>query len=120
MDNGMNPTPTPRRPSFLWKAGSLALALGLAAAGSAQADSKLNELKKRKMDLDQAAAKCAAMDEPDRSDCMAKRQKKVDKYKADLSDYKEDLAKEQIRNSERESKAAPADMNTRIQSRENS
>jgi tetratricopeptide (TPR) repeat protein len=99
---------------------AIALTCGLTAVGTALADGKLNELKKRKMELDQAMAKCQAMDEPDRSDCMAKRQKKVDKYKADLAEYKEDLAREQGKAAEREARTAPEDMNSRIAARENS
>lgn len=71
----------------------------LAAVQSHAADARLADLKKRRMELDQSLAKCEAMEGSDKEDCMAKRQKKVDKYKADLEDYKADLAKEQSRNS---------------------
>ena len=73
-------------------------AVGLLAFSSAHADISIQELKKRKMELDQLSAKCAAMGEPEASDCMAKRQKKVDKYKSDLEEYKSDLAKVQAKN----------------------
>src|SRR6267142_2691381 len=97
---------------------ALAGAVGLLSATQSHADGKLQELKKRKMELDQAAAKCDAMDEPDKSDCMAKRQKKVDKYREELQNYKADLAKEQSNNSAREAKDSPADFASKIQNRE--
>src|SRR5688500_13286006 len=99
---------------------ALAGAFGLLSATTSFADSKLNELKKRKMELDQAAAKCEAMDEPDKSDCMAKRQKKVDKYREELESYKADLAKEQSNAAKRQATEKPADFNTKIQNREQS
>jgi tetratricopeptide (TPR) repeat protein len=99
---------------------ALAGAFGLLSAANSHADAKLQELKKRKMELDQAAAKCDAMDGSDREDCMAKRQKKVDKYKEELETYKADLAKEQSRASAREAKDSPSDFNTKIQNREQS
>lgn len=111
MDNGMNSTFLPRM--------ALALSFGLAVVSIGSATS-LNDLKKRKMELDQLSAKCSAMDEPDRSDCMAKRQKKVDKYKEDLSEYKADMAKEQAKASERDARTAPAEMGSRIEARESS
>ena len=98
---------------------ALAGAFGLLAFSQTHADAKLQELKKRKMELDQAAAKCDAMDGSDREDCMAKRQKKVDKYKADLDSYKSDVAKEQSKNS-KPSAENSADFSSRIQSREQS
>jgi tetratricopeptide (TPR) repeat protein len=107
MDTGMNSNLLPRL--------ALAMSFGLLAAGLSDA-SKLNELKKRKMELDQLAAKCQAMDEPDRSECMSKRQKKVDDYKEDLDAYKRDIAKEQASASQ----SAPEDLNSRIQFREKS
>lgn len=107
MDTGMNSNLLPRL--------ALAASFGLLAAGLSDA-SKLNELKKRKMELDQLAAKCQAMDEPERSDCMSKRQKKVDGYKKDLEAYKRDLAKEQAS----ASKSAPEDLESRMKFRENS
>jgi hypothetical protein len=70
---------------------------GLLVAGlsmSAWADGRLNELKKRKVDLEKMAAKCAALDESARGDCLAKRQKEVDRYKSDLAEYRADLEKE--------------------------
>lgn len=98
---------------------ALAGAFGLLAASHSYADGKLNELKKRKMELDQMASKCDAMtDESEKSDCQAKRQKKVDKYRADLNDYKQDLAKEQSKNSQREAKDNPDDFGSKIQNRE--
>ncbi len=99
---------------------ALAGAFGLLSATSSHADAKLQELKKRKMELDQAAAKCDAMEEPDKSDCMAKRQKKVDKYKEELEGYKNDLAKEQSKASQREAKDNPGDFSAKIQAREQS
>ncbi len=99
---------------------ALAGAVGLLSATQSHADGKLQELKKRKMELDQAAAKCDAMDESDKADCMAKRQKKVDKYKEELEAYKTDLAKEQSKNAQREAKDNPADFSAKIQSREQS
>ncbi|MDQ3000038.1 MAG: tetratricopeptide repeat protein [Fibrobacterota bacterium] len=88
---------------------ALAGAFGLLSATYSQAAVSIQDLKKRKMELDQASAKCDAMDEPDKSDCMAKRQKKVDKYREDLDTYKADLAKEQSRAAERQAKSTPAD-----------
>jgi tetratricopeptide (TPR) repeat protein len=99
---------------------ALAGAVGLLSATQSHADGKLQELKKRKMELDQMAAKCDGMDEPDKSDCMAKRQKKVDKYKEDLEAYKADLAKEQSRAQAREAKESPQDFSSKMQSREQS
>ena len=99
---------------------ALAGAFGLLSATTSFADSKLNELKKRKMELDQAAAKCDAMDESDKSDCMAKRQKKVDKYREELESYKADLAKEQANASKRQANEGPADYGSKIQAREQS
>lgn len=99
---------------------ALAGAFGLLSATTSFADSKLNELKKRKMELDQAAAKCDAMDESDKSDCMAKRQKKVDKYREELESYKADLAKEQASASKRQANENPADFGSKIQAREQS
>ncbi|MDB5106116.1 MAG: tetratricopeptide repeat protein [Fibrobacteres bacterium] len=99
---------------------ALAGAFGLLSATYSHADAKLQELKKRKMELDQAAAKCDAMDESEKSDCMAKRQKKVDKYREELDNYKNDLAKEQSKASQREAKESPADFNSKIQNREQS
>jgi tetratricopeptide (TPR) repeat protein len=96
---------------------AVAAAFALTAAVQAHADSKLADLKKRKMELDQLQAKCDDMQGSDRDDCMAKRQKKVDKYKADLEAYKEDLAKEQSRNS-KPTQENSADFSSRIASRE--
>ncbi|MEO7424647.1 MAG: tetratricopeptide repeat protein [Fibrobacteria bacterium] len=99
---------------------ALAGALGLLSATQSFADAKLQELKKRKMELDQSAAKCEAMDGSDKEDCMAKRQKKVDKYREELENYKADLAKEQSKASQREAKDSPADFSAKIQNREQS
>jgi tetratricopeptide (TPR) repeat protein len=93
--------------------------IALGAAVHTYADTKLADLKKRKMELDQLQAKCEAMDGSSREDCMAKRQKKVDKYRADLEEYKSDLAKEQSRNSKPTSDNS-ADFASRIASREQS
>ncbi|HLP42612.1 MAG TPA: tetratricopeptide repeat protein, partial [Fibrobacteria bacterium] len=109
MDIGTNSNPLVRL--------ALALSLGIFAASAAFADGKLAELKTRKMDLDKDLSKCQAMDEPDRSDCMTKRQKKVDKYKADLAEYKADLAREQSRGGS--SSAGTTDVE-RVKMRENS
>jgi tetratricopeptide (TPR) repeat protein len=67
------------------------LAAGLTV--SALADARLDDLKKRKGELDQLAAQCATMQDPQKADCLAARQKKVDKYKADLAAYKSDVNK---------------------------
>ncbi len=61
----------------------------------ARADSRLNDLKKRKVDLDRMETTCEAKQDPARSQCLANRQKLVDKYKEDLEAYKVDLAKQQ-------------------------
>lgn len=96
-------------------------ALGLLTFSQSFADGKLNDLKKRKMELDQMAAKCDAIqDEAQKSECQAQRQKKVYKYKEDLSDYKTDLAKEQSKNSQRDAKDNPEDFGSKIQNREQS
>jgi tetratricopeptide (TPR) repeat protein len=112
MDTGMMKIPSLRL--------IMVAAIGLLAAVPTHADSKLNELKKRKMDLDQLADKCAALDEPDRSDCMTKRQKKVEKYREDLEEYKTDLAKEKSNASAREARESPDDFGAKISSREKS
>jgi tetratricopeptide (TPR) repeat protein len=97
---------------------AVAGAFGLCfAVQSHAADSRLADLKKRKMELDQFQAKCDAMDGSDKEDCLAKRQKKVDKYKTDLEAYKDDLAKEQSRNS-KPSQENSADFTNRIAGRE--
>jgi TolA-binding protein len=60
-----------------------------------KADSQLNDLRKRKVELDRLASSCAALqDDSKRNNCLADRQKKVDKYKEDLESYKENVAKE--------------------------
>jgi len=96
---------------------AVAGAFGFLAATQSHADAKLQELKKRKMELDQMAAKCDAMEGSDKDDCIAKRQKKVDQYRSDLESYKNDLAKEQSKNSQREAKEDPSDFAAKIQSR---
>ncbi len=112
--------------SFVKKSNSvlklaLAGAIGLLAASHSYADGKLNELKKRKMELDQLAAKCEAIqDESEKADCQAKRQTKVDKYREDLSEYKSDLAKEHSKASQREAQDNPEDFGSKIQNREQS
>jgi tetratricopeptide (TPR) repeat protein len=100
---------------------ALASAIGLLSASHSFADGKLNDLKKRKMDIDQLGAKCDAMqDESEKASCQATRQKKVDKYREDLSDYKTDLAKDQAKASQREAKDNPDDFGSKIQNREQS
>src|SRR3989338_2331383 len=99
---------------------ALAGALALLSALPSFADNKLNELKKRKVELDQMAAKCSAMSEPDLSGCMAKRQFKVEKSRADLQKYKTDLAKEQQNASAKEARESPDDFSAKITGRENS
>ena len=89
---------------------ALASAFGLLASSHSFADGRLNDLKKRKMDLDQLSTKCETMsDESSKSDCLAKRQKKVDQYREDLNNYKSDLAKEHSKASQREAKDNPDD-----------
>ena len=82
-----------------WKSGAMVrmnralVLLWIAGLVSAVWADKLGDLKKRKGELDQIAASCAAMQEPGKSACLAERQKKVTAYKADLESYKADLNK---------------------------
>ncbi len=100
---------------------ALASAFGLLASSHSFADGRLNDLKKRKMDLDQLSTKCETMsDESSKSDCLAKRQKKVDQYREDLNNYKSDLAKEHSKASQREAKDNPDDFGSKISNREQS
>jgi tetratricopeptide (TPR) repeat protein len=92
----------------------------MAFSQAAFANSRLNELKKRKVELDQLQEKCAALSGGDQADCMAKRQKKVDAYKRDLSKYKDEVAKERSKNPPTELKDDPASTQTRIDSRNSS
>jgi len=57
------------------------------------ADARLDDLKRRKAELDQMAADCAALQEPQKTPCLDARQKKVDRYKLDVAAYKADLQK---------------------------
>ncbi len=100
---------------------ALAGVFALLATSHIYADGKLNELKKRKMDLDQAAAKCDAMtDEAKRAECNVKRQKKVEEYRQDLSRYKADLAMEQSKASQKQMQDNPEDFGSKITNRQQS
>ncbi len=81
---------------------------------------KLGELKKRKVELEQLGAKCEAMGDADKVECLEKRQKKVDKYKSDLESYKADVAKEEVKRNERSAKEAPKEMGEKINNRQSS
>ena len=65
-----------RRLAAAWAAGALAVT-------SAQADGRLKDLQKRKVELERMAAKCASLGEQDRGACLAKRQKEL------LAEYRE-------------------------------
>lgn len=101
--------------SALWVSAAL-----VALSQSAFADNRLNELKKRKVELDQLQEKCAEMSGGDQSDCLAKRQKKVDAYRRDLAKYKEDIAKEKSKNPSSELRDDPESSKNRIDSRNTS
>ena len=67
------------------------------------------------------AAKCdATLDEADKAKCQSNRQKKVDKYRDDLSKYKADLAKEQSMAASKDVKDNPEDFAGKIQNRDRS
>jgi len=93
---------------------ALGLLLGLFwAAGlvcAAWGDVTLDDLKKRKADLEQMAADCAAMpDTLQKANCLAARQKKVDLYKVDLAAYKANLNKNAAKSEDLDYQSAIAD-----------
>ena len=82
-----------------WKCGAMTLVrralmlLWIAGLSSAVCAVTLEDLKKRKAELDKMAANCAVMQDPAKDYCLAERRKKVDAYKVDLQSYKADLDK---------------------------
>jgi len=84
------------------------------------ADSRLNDLRSRKVELDRLQKKCEEMSGSDQTSCLEKRQKKVDAYRKDLESYKAALAKEKANNTAAPGSDNPADLQAKIDSRERS
>ncbi len=77
---------------------------------------KVMELRKRKLELDEWAQKCQAMDVSEQAKCVEKREKAVEKYRRDLDRYKADVQKDLQKKGE----AGGKDLKTRIDTRERS
>jgi tetratricopeptide (TPR) repeat protein len=106
--------------SMLNKGMMLVPALLLALSQVAHSNSRLNELKKRKVDLDNLQEKCSELSGSDQAECFEKRQKKVDAYKKDLAKYKEEVSKERNQVQTTEQKDDPASVQAKVDSRNSS